>query len=67
MAATERIGIVIVAGLGMVSLAVVAIFKVITDGVTDRDGQRLLRQRLAKGEIAESDYRRLRDLLHEKP
>jgi uncharacterized membrane protein len=62
----ERVGIVVVAGIGIVSLAVISAFKTITDGVNDRDSLRTIKQRLAKGEITEQDYYHLRGILREK-
>jgi uncharacterized membrane protein len=61
----ERIGIIIVACVALINLGLIALVKTLRG---DRpDSLNILKQRLAKGEITEDEYRRLRDVLAEKP
>ncbi len=61
----EKIGIIIVGTASVVMLGVVGMLKAIRQGST-ADSVAILKQRLAKGEISEDDYRRLRAVLQEK-
>jgi uncharacterized membrane protein len=61
----ERVGIIIVASVALINLGLIALAKTFKG---DRpDSLNILKQRLAKGEIIEDEYRRLRDVLAEKP
>ncbi len=62
----ERIGIIIVACVALVNLGLIAVIKTLRGRVPDQDSLNILKQRLAKGEITEDEYRHLRDVLNEK-
>ena len=62
----ERVGIIIVASVALINLGLIAMLKALRGNHPDKDSLNILRQRLAKGEITEDEYRHLRDILNEK-
>jgi uncharacterized membrane protein len=63
----ERIGIIIVASVALINLGLIALVKTLKGDKSDKDSLSILKQRLARGEINEDEYRHLRDVLAEKP
>lgn len=63
----ERVGIIIVACVALINLGVIALFRTLRGDKSDKDSLSILKQRLARGEITEDEYRHLRDVLAEKP
>ncbi len=62
----ERIGIIIVACVALINLGLIALVKTLKGDKSDKDYLSILKQRLAKGEISEDEYRHLCDVLAEK-
>ncbi len=62
----ERVGIIIVACVALVNLGLIAVAKTLRGRVPDQDNLNILKQRLAKGDLTEDEYRHLRDVLSEK-
>ncbi len=62
----ERVGIIIVACVAVINLGLIAVLKTLRGSKPDRDSLNILKQRLAKGELTEDEYRHLRDVLNEQ-
>ncbi len=62
----EKIGIIIVACVAVINLGLIAVLKTLRGSKSDQDSLNILKQRLAKGELTEDEYRHLRDVLNEK-
>ncbi len=62
----ERVGIIIVACVAVINLGLIAVFRTLRGSKPDQDSLNILKQRLAKGELTEDEYRHLRDVLNEK-
>ena len=62
----ERVGIIIVASVALINLGLIAVLKTLRGNKPDQDSLHILKQRLAKGELTENEYRHVRDVLNEK-
>lgn len=62
----ERVGIIIVASVALITLGLISVLKTLRGNKPEYDSLHILKQRLAKGELTENEYRHVRDVLNEK-